>query len=124
MLRDARLVSMVPTSNRERAQRFYEETLGLTLLSADDFALVFQVSCATLRVVSVQAVEPAAFTTVGWHVTNVETVLAELISRGVEPVRFEGMTQDDVGIWTAPNGDRVAWFRDPDGNLLSVTSVG
>jgi catechol 2,3-dioxygenase-like lactoylglutathione lyase family enzyme len=123
MLSESRLMGLVPTTDRARARRFYQDVLGLRLVGDDGFALVFEVGCATLRVVDSGPFRPQPFTLVGWQVTDLTPVVAGLVAQGVELARFAELPQDEAGIWTAPSGERVAWFRDPDGNLLSVSSA-
>lgn len=118
------IVAFVPTRDLERARPFFEEVLGLHFVSGDDFALVFDACGTTLRVANIASVEgfkPALFTILGWHVDRIDDVVAELSRRGVEFQRFTGMEQDDRGIWVSPSRARIAWFKDPDGNILSVT---
>ena len=124
MLDSADLIAFVPTTKRKEARRFYESTLGLRLVSEDSFAIVFDANGTMLRVVDVSTVrdyKAASFTILGWHVADIEKAVRELSARGVVTERFDGIPQDELGIWTSPSGARVAWFRDPDGNVLSVT---
>jgi predicted enzyme related to lactoylglutathione lyase len=124
MLGSADLIAFVPTRNPAKARKFYEQTLGLEFISADSFALVFNAHGTTLRVANVSGVKdyrPAAFTIVGWQVTNARDSVGDLVKKGVKFERFPGMDQDAQGIWKSPSGARVAWFKDPDGNILSIT---
>jgi catechol 2,3-dioxygenase-like lactoylglutathione lyase family enzyme len=124
MLGSADLIAFVPTRDPAKARKFYEETLGLEFISADQFALVFNARGTTLRIANVSEVKgfkPAPFTIVGWQVTNVSDTLGDLAKKGVRFDRFPGMDQDAQGIWKSPSGARVAWFKDPDGNILSIT---
>ena len=117
-------VAFVPTTNPQKARAFYEGTLGLQCESADDFALVFDLHGVPLRVVNVASVTgftPAPFTILGWDVPNIQAAVKDLGSRGVVFERYPGMEQDALGIWTSPSRARVAWFKDPEGNTLSVT---
>ena len=104
-----------------RAREFYENTLGLTLVSNDPFALVFDANGTTLRVQKVEALEPRPFTAVGWTVNDIQKIVATLKQKNVLCERFPGMAQDAHGVWASASGARVAWFKDPDGNLLSLT---
>jgi len=116
------IIAFVPTRDRERARAFFRDTLGLTLTSEDPFALVFDANGTMLRVVNIQAYTPAPFTILGWQVTDIAASVKELKSAGVVFLVFDGFGQDDLGIWTAPGGGaKVAWFKDPDGNTLSVS---
>jgi catechol 2,3-dioxygenase-like lactoylglutathione lyase family enzyme len=124
MLGSAELIAFVPTRDPARSRAFYERTLGLRLVSQDDFAVVFTANGVTLRIADVSRVpghRPAAFTVLGWRVPDVERTVTELGARGVTFERFAGMSQDSLGIWDSPSGARVAWFKDPDDNILSVT---
>jgi len=122
MLRSMKIVGFV--QRPENARVFYQEVLGLRFLSEDQFALEFDANGMLLRVANVSSVPgfaPAPFTILGWEVPDVKDVVRGLRGKGVEFERFYGMTQDELGIWTSPGGARVAWFKDPDGNVLSVT---
>ena len=119
----SRMVGFVTTTNPERAKAFYGDALGFTLQHEDDFALVFDANGTMLRVVKAQAFTPARGTVLGGQVDDISTTIRELVPRGV---RFEQfglpfMPQDIDGVWAASATDRVAWFKDPDGNLLSIS---
>jgi catechol 2,3-dioxygenase-like lactoylglutathione lyase family enzyme len=115
---------MVPTRDSSKAKGFYEGVLGLTVESEDQFALVLRAKNLTVRVVKVAELTPQPFTLLGWDVENVAESVSKLAGRGVVFERFAGMEQDELGIWTVPGaGHRVAWFKDPDGNLLSVSGA-
>ena len=119
-LRSAQVVAFAPTKDFKPAQEFYEDTLGLTLLGKDDFALLFEVGGTRIRIAKVGSFKPAPYTILGWRVKDVLQTVASLARRGVVFERFPGMQQDEAGIWAAPSGARVAWFKDPDGNVLSI----
>lgn len=121
MLRSADVVAFVATTRPAEARAFYEGTLGLVLIADDPSALVFDAHGVMLRVSKVQALVPAAHTVLGWKVGDVRTVCAALGAKGVTFERFGGMRQDEYGVWASPGGALVAWFKDPDGNLLSLT---
>lgn len=124
MLAASDLVAFVPTRDPEAARAFYQQVLGLPLLSADAFASVFDANGVALRIVNVSQVSgfsPASYTVLGWRVPDLGETIGALVARGVQFQRFPGMEQDELGVWNAPSGDRVAWFKDPDGNLLSLT---
>jgi catechol 2,3-dioxygenase-like lactoylglutathione lyase family enzyme len=123
MLSNAELIAFVATVDGARARRFYEGTLGLRVVSDDDFALVLDASGTMLRVQKVQDVGARPFTALGWAVTGIRGVVEGLKARGVEFQIYPGMGQDDCGIWAAPSGAKVAWFKDPDGNVLSLTEM-
>jgi len=120
MLSDAELVAFVPTRDLEAARAFYESTLGLPVVEANDFAVVLDAHGTQLRVTLVDALRPDPFTVLGWRVDDIAERLGTLRSAGVPATRYEGMGQDDDGVWVAPSGTRVAWFMDPDGNTLSL----
>jgi catechol 2,3-dioxygenase-like lactoylglutathione lyase family enzyme len=124
MLESARLVAFVPTSNFDKARSFYEGVLGLKFLSQDPFALVMETNGTTVRLAKVGNLTPAQFTILGWEVEDIENTVRSLAAKGVSFERFPGMQQDELGIWTAPGGDRVAWFKDPDENILSLSQSG
>lgn len=116
-----RVLPMVGTVDAARAKAFYAGTLGLRLVGEDRFALVFDLEGTRLRVSVVPEVRAAGYTVLGWAVPDIRSAVRDLVQRGVVFQHFEGMAQDPDGVWTAPGGARVAWFRDPDGNTLSVT---
>jgi catechol 2,3-dioxygenase-like lactoylglutathione lyase family enzyme len=115
------LVGFVSTTSPQRAREFYEGLLGLRLCSESPFALVFDANGTMLRVTTVAELVIAPYTVLGWRVPDIAETVRALGARGVAFLRFEGMDQDELGIWTTPGGDRVAWFHDPDGNTLSLT---
>jgi catechol 2,3-dioxygenase-like lactoylglutathione lyase family enzyme len=124
MLGSMKIVSFVPTTDAKKARRFYEDVLGLRFLSEGQFALEFDANGIVVRVTNVSSVAdftPAPFTILGWQAPDVTDVVRGLQGKGVQFERFHGMQQDDLGIWTAPDGAKVAWFKDPDGNVLSVS---
>ena len=121
MLEAARAMAFVPATDLGRARDFYEGVLGLEVLDVSGFACVFRAGGATLRVALVDQLSPQPFTVFGWTVGAIGETMAGLAARGVEFLRYEGMDQDPTGVWTTPGGDRIAWFRDPDGNVLSLT---
>jgi catechol 2,3-dioxygenase-like lactoylglutathione lyase family enzyme len=118
MLGGSDLIAFVSTTNRARAAAFYGETLGLELIEESPFALVYDAHGTMLRVTIVDALEPAPQTVLGWAVPDIVAATDQL---PVDFIHYDGMDQDERGIWTSPSGARVAWFRDPDGNLLSLT---
>jgi catechol 2,3-dioxygenase-like lactoylglutathione lyase family enzyme len=114
-------ISFVATRNPATARSFYEGTLGLRLVADEHFALVFDVNGRMLRIAKTDELTPAAHTVLGWEVEEIEAKVKDLRARGVAFLRFDDMPQDALGIWTSPSGAKVAWFRDPDGNNLSLT---
>lgn len=123
MLTDSKPVILIPTVKKDEARRFYETSLGLAFKYDDGFALVFDTAGIMLRITPVNEFDPHPFSVLGWEVEDIAATVDELINRGVKFERydFEWMQQDERDIWTAPDGAKVAWFKDPDGNLLSVT---
>ncbi|HEX3627954.1 MAG TPA: VOC family protein [Verrucomicrobiae bacterium] len=116
-----KIIGFVATRNPAGARKFYEETLGLALVHDDAFAMVFDANGTMLRVQKVQEFLPARHTVLGWEVRDICAEVAELAKRGVRFERFEGLAQDELAIWKSPSGGKVAWFKDPDGNTLSLT---
>ena len=121
MLSASPLVAFVATTKPDQAREFYEEALGLRLISDDPFAIVLDANGTTLRVTKVREHTPAPFTVLGWQVADLRKAVVWLSGRGVDVERVPGLPQDALGIWNAPGGTQVAWFKDPDGNLLSMT---
>lgn len=117
-------VAFIPTQKPEAAREFYEKILGLCFESADQFAVVFRVGAAPgmmLRVTPAPQFTPVAFTIFGWQVEDIVASVTELTAKGVEFTRYGFLEQDERAIWSAPGGTKVAWFRDPDGNTLSIS---
>jgi len=123
MLESALPVAFIPSTDLRRARDFYEGALGLPVLDVSSFACVFLVGPVTLRVTLVGELTPAPFTVFGWEVAAIHDTIAYLADHGVEFARYDGMDQDQAGVWTAPGGAQVAWLRDPDGNVLSLTQL-
>jgi catechol 2,3-dioxygenase-like lactoylglutathione lyase family enzyme len=117
------LMAFVATKNGAVARAFYERTLGLPVLSDDDYAIVCDANGTTLRIQKVESMRPQPFTALGWVIPDVAAAVDVLSARGVRFERFPGMDQDERGLWLAPSGARVAWFKDPDGNMLSLTEL-
>jgi len=121
MLSDKALKAFVPTTNPKLAKAFYGDLLGLTLLSEDNYALEFDAKGTLLRVTIVQEFKPQSFTILGWNVSNINEVIHELNKKGIECNKYDFLEQDNSGVWISPGGSKVAWFKDPDGNVLSLT---
>jgi catechol 2,3-dioxygenase-like lactoylglutathione lyase family enzyme len=120
MLASSRLQTIVWTSRIPEAEKFYSGVLGLPLKGQSHGALVYDVGGSDLRVSPVPATEPSAHTVVGFAVSDSRATVESLTQRGVSFERIPGFSHDSAGIFTTPDGAQVAWFRDPDGNLLSV----
>jgi catechol 2,3-dioxygenase-like lactoylglutathione lyase family enzyme len=116
-------IAFLATANPANARAFYADTLGLSLRSEDDFSLVFDLAGIPLRIQKVREFQPHAFTALGWQVPDVTQTVEALRARGVTFERYPFLSQDAHDIWDAPGGARIAWFKDPDGNLLSLTEV-
>lgn len=119
----SKMVGFVITNNAEEAKKFYGETLGFRLINDDGFALVFDANGTMIRVGKGQNFVPAQQTVLGWEVDDIHAAIGELRGRGVKFEQFglPFMKQDEDGVWTPTNGDQVAWFKDPDGNTLSIS---
>jgi len=117
------IIAFVPTIDPERARAFYRDQLGLTLVSDElPFALVFDVNGVMLRITAVRDLKPGGYTILGWEVDDIRSAVSAIQARGVAFERYPGMEQDELGIWTVPGDSaKVAWFRDPDGNTLSLS---
>jgi catechol 2,3-dioxygenase-like lactoylglutathione lyase family enzyme len=115
--------AFIPTRDADAAKRFYADVLGLRFVSDDSFALVFDAGGTELRLQRVRELTPHPFTALGWIVSDIAAEVRELSARGVAFERYHFVEQDDLGIWTT-SGAKVAWFKDPDGNLLSLAQLG
>jgi catechol 2,3-dioxygenase-like lactoylglutathione lyase family enzyme len=115
------VIVFAATAAPDRAKEFYQNALGLHFVADEAYALVFEANGTMLRLQKVQQVAKASYTVLGWKVADIVAAVLELRAKGVRFERFQGMPQDDLGIWTAPSGARIAWFKDPDGNILSIT---
>src|SRR5271156_4085 len=120
MLGSTNLIAFVPTTDSAKARSFYEGVLGLRFVKDDGFALVLDANGIMVRVAKAQFT-PAPFTILGWQVPDIDNVVAGLQGRGVSFGRFGFFEEEKLGIWTAPLGERVGWFKNPEGNVLSVS---
>ena len=118
-----KIVAFVATSSPAKAKRFYRDKLGLRLVEASPFALVFDAHGTMLRVTPVNKVATAGYTVLGWQVRDIVDAVKRLRKAGVRFERYDGMGQDKLGVWQSPSGARIAWFKDPDGNTLSITML-
>ena len=121
MLGTTDIVAMIPITDNAKARAFYEGVLGLSFVRDDGFALVLSANGIMIRVVKLEKFTPVQYTILGWQVKEIGKVVTRLEEKGLHFERFGFFKQDDLGIWTAPNGDKIAWFKDPDGNTLSVS---
>lgn len=120
MLENCQLTAFVATADPDKARDFYENTLGLKLVSDEEYAIVFDANGTTLRVQKSGPFTPHPFTSLGWHVPDIEAAMSELRAKGVTFEQYPWMPEGSNGIMTFPGGAKVAWFKDPDGNLLSL----
>jgi catechol 2,3-dioxygenase-like lactoylglutathione lyase family enzyme len=124
MLGAHKIMAFAPTLDANKARSFYEGVLGLRVLSQDKFALAVDANGIMLRVTNVPpAFKPQPFTVLGWEVPDIATAVSELKQKGVHFESYGLPAQDAEGIWTAPGGAKIAWFKDPDGNILSLTQM-
>jgi catechol 2,3-dioxygenase-like lactoylglutathione lyase family enzyme len=122
MLQNNDIVAFIPTNDPVKAKAFYQDVLGLKFVSDDGFALVFEANGNMVRIARSGKFTPQQFTILGWQVKKIEDVVKRMSAKGVEFVNFPGLGQVASGIWIAPDGAaKVAWFKDPDGNTLSVS---
>ncbi|MFN0101152.1 MAG: VOC family protein [Bryobacteraceae bacterium] len=122
MLGSYDLVAFVLTNDAARAKTFYGETLGLKFVSQDDYAVVFDANGTMVRVTIVSGHTPTEHTALGWNVPDIAVAAADLVKAGVKFAKYSFLEQDELGIWSSPDGmAKVAWFKDPDGNVLSIS---
>ena len=121
MLERSALIGFVGVSDLDTARQFYGETLGLPIIEESPFALVASANGTMLRLTAVEQPVTAPYTILGWRVADITSMIDQLTARGVHFTQYEGMGQDERGVWTAPGGAKIAWFLDPDGNNLSLT---
>ncbi len=124
ILNNHRIMGFVASAKHEEARDFYSTVLGLKLIHDDDFAMVFEVfDRQVLRVQKLETHTPQPFTSFGWQVSEIVGICKTLAERGVKFMHYGFPGQDDDGICTFPNADKVAWFNDPDGNILSLAEI-
>lgn len=119
-------VTFVITAHRTRSKLFYAGVLGLRVLGEDDHAVTFDLGNRTpMRLTTVPDHKPSSHTVLGWHVADIRTAVRDLKAKGAEFQVYDGYGQDGDGVWSSPDGGaKVAWFNDPDGNVLSLTQFG
>jgi catechol 2,3-dioxygenase-like lactoylglutathione lyase family enzyme len=123
MLDQSSIIAFVATTDGARARAFYENTLGLRVISDDDYAIACDANGTMVRIQKVQTLSAQPFTALGWAVSDIEAAVRSLVARGVVFERYEFLKPDAHGVWTSPSGAKVAWFKDPDGNTLSITQL-
>jgi catechol 2,3-dioxygenase-like lactoylglutathione lyase family enzyme len=121
MLSSGKMVGFLFITDYDKARAFYEGKLGFEFVSLDQFALVMKIGGHTVRIVKLPNFTPAQGTVLGWEVADIQSVATWLTQQGVTPEKYPFAQDRELGIWTTPNGDKVAWFKDPDGNVLSVS---
>jgi len=115
------MVGFLLTKDYDKARGFFEKTLGFEFVSSDQFALVMKIGGHMIRIVKIPTFTPLQSTVLGWEVADIETMVAALTKRGVVFEKYPFVQDKERGIWTTPDGSKVAWFKDPDGNVLSVS---
>ena len=124
MLASGKLMGFIPTTNYSKAREFYEGKLGFEVVGLDQFAMVMQMGGNQIRAVQLPAFTPQQGTILGWQVEEIEAVATWLLERGIETEKYSFIQDQKLGIWNAPSGDRVAWFKDPDGNVIWISAGG
>jgi len=118
------LMAFIPTRDGDAARVFYEKKVGLRFISEDQFAIIFQSGANTVRITRTGSFTPAPFTILGWESSDIEQDVRDMSARGIIFERYDYMgPQDKLGIWTSPSGAKIAWFKDPDGNTLSIAQL-
>lgn len=121
MLDKSGMVGFVPTTDYEAAREFYVGKLGFIFVSLDQFALVVKAGEQKIRITKIPNYSPLRGTILGWEVEKIEEVVRWLGQRGVTTEKYPFAQDKELGIWTAPGGDKVAWFKDPSGNILGIS---
>ena len=120
MLASSSINAFVRVTDPQRARHFYEKVLGLQVVSDNPFMIVFRANNALVMAQKAEKFSPLRGTVLGWEVKNINKVIVALVKNGVVFERYDGMDQDELGVWKSPDGN-VAWFKDPDGNILSLS---
>ena len=121
MLNSSKIIGFVATRDATKAKEFYVGQLGLAFMSEDEYALVLNGNGHMVRIIKAIDFKPVPYTVLGWEVSNIKKVATGLKSRGIVFEQYPFVQDKELGIWTAPNGDMIAWFKDPDGNVLSIS---
>lgn len=123
MIKEPHITVFLPTMKPSASKHFYSRKLGLKLISEDNYALEFSGHGSTLRITTVTQFNPQPFTVLGFRIEDVVSYVRHLNKKGVTFERFDALDQDELGIWTSPGNAKVAWFKDPDENLISLTQM-
>src|SRR5262249_29511516 len=121
MLASSSLIAFTATTDATKARTFYEGILELQFISEDEFAIVYDTDGVSLRIQKVARVTPQPFTVLGWSVASIDRTVSRLMGKGAVFERYASLEQDPRGIWRSPSGARIAWLKDPDGNIISFT---
>lgn len=121
MLLEPRIITFLPITDAANAKNFYENILGLNMISEDEYALEFERNGTCLRLTIVPQLTPQPFTVLGFQIDQIESQIKSLSSKGVVFEEYKNLNQNHLGIWTSPSKAKIAWFKDPDGNLISLT---
>lgn len=121
MLNSCKIMAFVPAGDHHSARSFYEGVLGLRFISDDQFALALDANGIMVRVGSVPEFKPSGSTVLGWQVPDIAKAVNQLKDKGVTFLRYDGLKQNELGVWTSPSKAQIAWFNDPAGNVLSLT---
>ena len=121
MLASGKMVGFLFTKYYDQSRAFFEDKLGFQFASVDQYGLVMRAGGTPIRISRIPNFTPAQGTVLGWEVQNIEAVVTWLKDRGVTFEKYPFVQDRELGIWTTPTGDKVAWFKDPDGNVLSVS---
>lgn len=121
MLNNSKIIGFAPTKDAANAKHFYVDQLGLEFVSEDEYALVLNANGNMIRIIKGADFKPVHYTVLGWEVKNIESMASGLKSRGVVFEQYPFIQDKELGIWNTPSGDKVAWFKDPDGNVLSIS---
>ena len=116
-------IAFIATEKPEESRHFYETMLSLECVSDDPYAIVFNVGATMLRIQKVDTLTLVGHTVLGWEVQDIQNCVEDLTKKGVQFERFSQLPQDELGVWSSPSGASVAWFKDPDGNTLSLTQL-
>jgi catechol 2,3-dioxygenase-like lactoylglutathione lyase family enzyme len=123
MLTVGKLVGFLTTTDYQKARAFYEGKLGFEFVSLDQFALAMRAGKNMIRITKAETFQPAQGTVLGWEVDDVRAAVLWLSSRDVVTEKYAFVPDQELGIWNAPSGAQVAWFKDPDGNVLSISHL-